>query len=277
MHNGFFSLPVGSSSIYYSVIGNGIPLLICPVTWGVDGHRWTTLEELAKDYTLIRFDPRGTGKSGPITAKEDYGIPTLIEDIERLREHLKIEQWDVMGQSAGGWSALEYTLAHQQHVGKLIIVCSAPTGRFHKGTFRDPSHPLFPSYDRLSKEIRSLPHAERVKKFNRTIYQYDVQTVEGRAEIDSIFAQTDFDPKRNQYFIMTELQRYNVIDRLREIDVPTLVIGGALDAHVSPEWSTMMAEQIPNATLAMMEQSGHFPWLDEPEKFFETVRSFLLM
>jgi proline iminopeptidase len=275
MQNGSFNLSVDSVSIHYSILGSGEPLLICPVTWGVDGHRWTTLDELAKDFTLIRLDPRGTGKSGAVKQKSDFGIPTLVEDIERLRIHLGIEQWNVMGQSAGGWTALEYTLAHQSHVNKLIIVCSAPTGRFHKGTFRDPLHPLFPKYDALSKEIRSLPHQERVKRFNRTIYQYDVQTAESRKTIDTIFADAEFDPKRNQYFVMNELPRYNVSERLAEISVPTLVVGGKHDVHVSPAWSEAMAEKIPNAQLVMMEHSGHFPWLDEPKKFFTTVIQFL--
>lgn len=275
MHNGSFDLPVGSTSMHYSIFGSGEPLLICPVTWGVDGHRWTTLEELAKNFTLIRLDPRGTGKSGPIKEKSDYGIPTLVHDIEQLRTHLGIEKWNVMGQSAGGWTALEYTLAHQSHVNKLIVVCSAPTGQFHKGTFRDPSHPLFPKYDQLSKEIRSLPHQERVKRFNRAIYQYDVQTEDARKTIDRIFADADFDPKRNQYFIMNELPRYNVVERLGEISVPTFIVGGKHDVHVSPAWSELMAEKIPNAQLTMMQHSGHFPWLDEPTAFFDSVKQFL--
>lgn len=276
MQNGSFLLPVGSTSVHYSVVGKGDPLLICPVTWGVDGHRWTSLEKLAKHCTLVRLDPRGTGTSGSVSEKNDFSIPTLVDDIERLRKHLGIDRWNVLGQSAGGWTALEYTLAHQDHVRKLIVVCSAPTGQFHKGTFRDPEHPLFPQYERLSKEIRSLPHLERVKKFNRTIYQYDVQTEEGRKAIDRIFSDTDFDPKRNQFFIMNELKRYNVVDRLPEITVSSLIIGGVHDVHVAPSWSTVMAETIPHARLVMMERSGHFPWLDDPDTFFSTVQNFLL-
>ncbi len=275
MLNGSFNLPVGSTSIHYSILGSGEPLFICPVTWGVDGHRWTTLEEFAKDFTLIRLDPRGTGKSGDVQEKSEYGIPTLVDDIERLRVHLGIEQWNVMGQSAGGWTALEYTLSPQSHVKKLIVVCSTPTGQFHKGTFRDPAHPLFPQYDQLSKEIRTLPHRERVKRFNRAIYQYDVQTEEARKTIDTIFADAEFDPKRNQYFIMNELPRYNIIEQLGNISIPTLIIGGRHDVHVAPSWSGLMAEKIPNAQLAVMEHSGHFPWLDEPIAFFNSIKRFL--
>lgn len=275
MKNGYGHVSVNSTSVHYSIAGSGAPLLVCPVTWGVDGHRWTTLDELAKDFTLIRLDPRGTGKSGEVRDKSEYSIPTLVSDIEALRIHLGIDRWNIMGQSAGGWTALEYTLSHQTRVNKLIVVCSAPTGKFQKGTFRDPSHPLYPQYDQLSKEIRSLPHDERVKRFNRAIYQYDVQTDEARRTIDTIFAGSEFNAKRNQYFIATELQRYDVQQRLAEIDVPSLIIGGTHDVHVSPEWSSVMAEKIPHARLTMMEHSGHFPWLDEPDRFFGAIRNFL--
>lgn len=276
MQNGTFRLQLTSTHIGYSVLGDGEPLFICPVSWGVDGHRWTTLDELSKHFTVIRLDPRGTGASGGINEKSEYGIPTLVNDIESVRMHLGIERWNIMGQSAGGWTALEYTLAHQSHVGSLIVVCSAPTGKFHKGTFRDPSHPLYPEFDRISKEIRSLPADERVKAFNRAIYQFDVQNEYAKKRIDDIFANAEFNSQRNQYFVMNELNRYNVSEKLREISTPTLVIGGKYDVHVSPEWSIMMAEKIPNAQLIMMEQSGHFPWLDEPDLFFETIQKFIL-
>jgi len=276
MQNGSFYLTVNAASVHYSVLGGGEPLLICPVPWGVDGHRWTMLEELAKDFTLIRIDPRGTGKSDTVNRKDDYGIRALVNDIEAIRLQLNVKKWNVMGQSAGGWTALEYTLAHQAYMNKLVIVCSAPTGQFHKGTFRDPSHPLYTKYEKLSQEIRTLPHAERVKAFNRAIYQYDAQTDEARKAIDKIFEHAEFNPQRNQYFVMEELKRYNVTARLIEITAPTLVITGKHDVHVSPSWSEIMAKKIPGAQLLLMEQSGHFPWLDEPEKFFEKVRKFLL-
>lgn len=274
MQNGAFHLENNGVRIAYTVTGTGAPLLICPVPWGVDGHRWTTLDALAEHFTLIRIDPRGTGRSGDITAKDEYGIPTLVEDMESVRTALSISRWNVMGQSAGGWTALEYSLAHRNAVDHLIIVCSAPTGKFHKGTFRDPAHPLYPEFERISKEIRTLPAPERVKAFNRAVYQFDVQTPEAKKQIDAVFASAEFNAQRNQYFVMTELNRYDVTERLHELTVPALVIGGQHDVHVSPEWSIRMAELLPNARLEMMEHSGHFPWLDEPGMFFDTILRF---
>ncbi|MFZ4622240.1 MAG: alpha/beta fold hydrolase [Bacteroidota bacterium] len=276
MINGSSHFSVNGTTIHYSILGNGAPLLITPVTWGVDGHRWTTLDALAEHFTLIRLNPRGTGGSGAVTDKSEYGIPVLVEDIEALRKHLGIERLNVMGQSAGGWTALEYALAHQSVIDHLIIVCSAPTGKFHKNTFRDPQHPLYPQFEKISQEVRSLPAAERVKAFNRAVYQFDVQTDDARRTIDRIFADAEFNAQRNQFFVMNELNRYNVTDRLHEITIPTLVIGGKHDAHVAPEWSEVIAKNIPNSRLQMMQHSGHFPWLDEPALFFELITAFLL-
>lgn len=275
MQNGSFHLQRGGTHIGYSVTGNGQPLLIASVPWGVDGHRWTTLDRLADHFTLIRIDPRGTGMSGDVLQKDEYGIPTLVDDTEAVRIHLGIEEWSVMGQSAAGWTALEYTLAYQSRVKRLAVICSAPTGKFHRGTFRDPAHPLYPEFERISKEIRMLPAAERVNAFNRAVYQFDVQSPEAKSEIDRIFAAAAFNAQRNQYFVMTELNRYNVTERLPEIAVPALIIGGKYDVHVSPEWSSMMAGQIPRAQLSMMERSGHFPWLDEPDLFFDLIIRFM--
>jgi proline-specific peptidase len=275
MTNGSFQLSSESTSIHYSIVGNGEPLLICPVTWGIDGHRWTMLDELAKNFTVIRLDPRGTGGSTPVKEKFEYGIPTLITDIENLRLHLGTDQWNVIGQSAGGWTALEYALAYQHSVKNLIVVCSSPTGKFHKGTFRDPDHPLYSEFEHISKEIRTLPSEERVKKFNQTIYRFDVQTEAGKRIIDDVFSTVEFNAKRNQYFVMTELNRYDVTERLHEINNPSLIIGSTLDVHVSSSWSEMMAQKIPHAQLKMMEKSGHFPWLDEPGEFFESINTFL--
>lgn len=274
MQNGSFHLQLHAATIGYSITGTGAPLLICPVPWGVDGHRWTTLDTLADRFTLIRIDPRGTGSSSDVQEKAQYGIPILVEDIEAVRNHLRIEQWHLMGQSAAGWTALEYTLAYQQHVRTLAVICSAPTGKFHTGTFRDPAHPLFATFEQLSNDIRTLPAAERVKVFNRAVYQFDVQTDDAKKIIDEIFFRANFNSRRNQYFVMHELNRYNVTDRLHEITIPTLIVGGRHDVHVAPSWSEQMAAIVPQAKLVMMEHSGHFPWLDEPQLFFDTITQF---
>lgn len=69
-----------------------------------------------KDYHLITFDQRGCGKSEPLGKLEHNTTQDLIDDIERLRKELKIENWFVSGASWGSTLALAYSQAHPERV-----------------------------------------------------------------------------------------------------------------------------------------------------------------
>jgi pimeloyl-ACP methyl ester carboxylesterase len=63
--------------------------------------------------------------------------------------------------------------------------------------------------------------------------------------------------------------------RLRRIDVPTLVLWGASDRLVSPEYGRAFASAIPHATFQTLEEAGHYPYLEQPTHFVEAVVRFL--
>jgi proline iminopeptidase len=72
-------------------------------------------------YRIILFDQRGAGKSTPYAEIKDNTTPHLIADMERLREHLKIERWLVFGGSWGSTLALAYAQTHPQRCSGLIL------------------------------------------------------------------------------------------------------------------------------------------------------------
>ena len=71
------------------------------------------------------------------------------------------------------------------------------------------------------------------------------------------------------------LRDFNVTERLPEIKVPTLVMGGKYDWICAPEFSEEIAQKIPGAELKIFDNSGHALGLDEPELLVSTVREFL--
>ncbi|MDE3056337.1 MAG: alpha/beta hydrolase [Bacteroidota bacterium] len=273
---GTFRLSRGKTWIGYTARGKGPPCIICPVPWGVSSHQWNTLLAMSDFLTLIFVDPRGTGISGPVFDKQEYGIPTLVDDLEAVRNALGISSWLVMGQSAGGFTALEYALAFPQAAEKLMVICSSPTGFFHKGTIRDKNHPRYPEVKENAEKFRREFTAENFRAYMRSVYVMDVQREGAKAEVDAMFASTDISIERYKYFATVELSRYNVLAKLPAIACPTLIIAGKHDIHVSPSHSETMRERIPNARYVLMERSGHFPWLDEPEKFTEVAKNFIL-
>jgi proline iminopeptidase len=72
-------------------------------------------------YRIVLFDQRGCGKSTPHASLTDNTTWHLIEDIERLREHLGIERWQVFGGSWGSTLALAYAETHPARVTELVL------------------------------------------------------------------------------------------------------------------------------------------------------------
>lgn len=72
-------------------------------------------------YRIILFDQRGCGQSTPFLSLENNTILDSVEDIEKIRQHLEIEDWFVFGGSYGSTLALAYAIAHPQRVKHLIL------------------------------------------------------------------------------------------------------------------------------------------------------------
>jgi len=74
-----------------------------------------------KAYRIILFDQRGCGKSRPHAELTDNTTWRLVEDMEALREHLRIDRWQIFGGSWGSTLALAYAQAHPQRVSELVL------------------------------------------------------------------------------------------------------------------------------------------------------------
>jgi proline iminopeptidase len=111
--------------LHYKKYGNGEPLLIINGGPGLDCEGFVPLAELLSDkFMTILFDQRGTGKS--ILNKVDSTTVTMdliSQDIETIRNYLKIDKWIVLGHSFGGFVA-EYYAVHYPKVIKAMILSS---------------------------------------------------------------------------------------------------------------------------------------------------------
>src|SRR5206468_9771295 len=72
-------------------------------------------------YRIILFDQRGSGKSTPYACLEENTTWDLVADIEKLREHLKIEKWVVFGGSWGSTLSLAYAETHPESATELVL------------------------------------------------------------------------------------------------------------------------------------------------------------
>lgn len=74
-----------------------------------------------EQYRVVLFDQRGCGRSTPHAELRDNTTWDLVADMERIREHLGIEQWLVFGGSWGSTLAMAYAIRHPQRVSHLVL------------------------------------------------------------------------------------------------------------------------------------------------------------
>jgi proline iminopeptidase len=161
-------LPVGDgNAIYWETCGNpqGKPAVVLHGGPGSGcGPRARRLFDPSR-YRIVQFDQRGCGRSIPHASSPDTSLVTnttqhLIDDIERLREHLNIEQWLVFGGSWGSTLALAYAESHAPRVTEMVL-WGVTTGRHSEfdWLFRGGVAVFFPEqWDRF---CAAIPDSER--------------------------------------------------------------------------------------------------------------------
>ncbi|MGH9872483.1 MAG: prolyl aminopeptidase [Pyrinomonadaceae bacterium] len=113
-------------------------------------------------YRLILFEQRGAGRSVPHASLDDNTTWHLVEDIEKLREHFRVDQWLVFGGSWGSTLALAYAETHPERVRGLVLrgifLCRPKeTSWFYEDS--QGASAIFP--DKWEAYVRIIPEAER--------------------------------------------------------------------------------------------------------------------
>ena len=129
-------------------------------------------------YRIILFDQRGSGRSTPHADLVDNTTWDLVADIERLREHLGIERWQVFGGSWGSTLALAYAQAHPGRVSQMVLRGIFLLRRWELEWFyQEGTSRLFP--DAWENYLEAIPEVERgdlISAYNRRLTSEDEAT-----------------------------------------------------------------------------------------------------
>ena len=138
-------------------------------------------------YRIILFDQRGCGRSRPHASLVDNTTWHLVEDMEKLREHLGIEQWLVFGGSWGSTLALAYAQTHPERVSELVLRGIFMLSQFELRWFYQEggASALFP--DHWENYVAAIPPDERgdmIKAYYKRLTSEDRATrVKRRARL----------------------------------------------------------------------------------------------
>ncbi|HEX2205642.1 MAG TPA: alpha/beta hydrolase [Longimicrobium sp.] len=294
MRDGEHRVVVDGVELWYRVAGratDGVP----PVVFlhGGPGQGSAHFDALAgprlePTLRMVYFDQRGSGHSER-PASNEYTIERLVDDIEGLRKHLGATRIALVAHSFGGVLALEYAAKHPERTAAVVFASGlwdAPgqcalrlqrVARYRPALYaRVQGDTLNADGSRRSDcavELAAFPTREERAAWD-TEAMYPDPAVEAR--IDSVNAAHGI---RNTGEIGRALfssgllrYRFAAFDRLT---MPVLVIAGGRDRAVAAEGLRALAERLPDGRFVEYERSGHFVYLDEPERFARDVTALV--
>lgn len=268
------------TDLAYHVFGEGAPV-VCLPTPMQDSAYLGELGGLSEHRRLIMLDPRGTGESAIPDDVASYRADRLVDDVEALREHLGLDRLDLLAHCGGANLAALYAARYPDRVGKLALITPSTravgievTGeaRLEVARLRKEEPWFEAAFEALEAIVAGNPTDDGWKAIEPFMYgrwdaaaQAHQAAQDGRQNAEAATAygaEGVFDPRA-------------VREALAELDAPVLLLAGETDLNTVPGVVVEYAALFPDAELVVQPKSGHFPWLDAPDRFVAATATFL--
>jgi len=249
--------------VHYEAYGRGRPVIFLHCWLGSWSYWVSTMEVLKDRYRTYALDFWGFGDSAK--KGDQFGVSDYVEMVTQFMERMGLERAPVMGHSMGGTVSLSLALAHPERVEKVAVVGSPISGDglaliLKLAAKRYLAAIAYGIPGALPLGVRLFsPFLTRDWKRWYGMFEQDLS----RTTLHSF------------HYSIASLRKTDLTPRLKEIQVPVLGIYGLKDRIVDPKQGKLLEEHVPLAQVAYFDQSGHFPMLDEPDRFHETLGEFL--
>ncbi|PIF46971.1 proline iminopeptidase [Chryseobacterium sp. 52] len=265
--------------IKYKVSGKGEACIYVP---GGPGQGYYSFEllggsSLEKNMKMVYMDQRGSGESG---TAENYHMDAMVQDIEELRQRLKLEKVFLLAHSFGGIIAVNYAKKYPQHTKGLILTNvtlhflnneSVQEQIEYGNSLLQQNNKAVPK-DSLSSELSKISSALRKKRIGYKFLTEDIETIKQMDKIDSLHPRIiDFGmaviskPKEfPEYYT-------DYAPLTKEIHVPVLIITGKKDKAVGTQHYKTF--QFPDQKVVSID-GGHLLYYEKNKEFINAVKRF---
>ncbi|RBM04456.1 proline iminopeptidase-family hydrolase [Streptomyces sp. PT12] len=236
---------------------------------------------------VVLYDQLGNGGSTHLPdADPEFWTPELFDDeLHNLLDRLAIaDDYILFGQSWGGMLAARHAAERPAGLRGLVIANSPASYPLWLSEMDVLRAQLPPGVDETLRrhEAAGTTDADEYLEAMLVFYARHVCRLDPwPAEMMASYIEAFADPTvyrtmngPNEFHVIGTLRDWGVIDRLPDIEVPTLVISGRHD-EATPVTVRPFHELIPNARWEIFENSSHVPHLEEPERFREVLGAFL--
>ena len=284
------TIKIDGYKIHLEVKGEGDPIFFLPGGPGnshdyMQGH----FGQYYKTNKLVFFDWLGRGLSDDAKDVTEYSVEADIEMIEKIRIHLKLDKISIIGHSYGTVPAQGYAIKYPNKVDKLVLINGFHSATMWQANCDSYNHYLkthFPEKWVIVDSLRALgylstdkPLQDAYGSFPVKFIYYHNTTIKGNAPkkkyrgwAPDVYAQIigpdgDFD-------ISGSMINQDYRRKLKDVTAETLIVAGRYDGVSTPEFAVQYKTYMPQAQFEMFENSGHNPYLEEPEKFYALLEMF---
>lgn len=274
-------IELNGMKFWYNIVGNGPLLVIQAPGWGIgSSYLQNGLAPLAKHLTLLFYDTRGSGHSSRPATESEMSTSEMVDDLERLRKYWGLHSMDVLGHSHGGEIALDYAVRYPDKVRRLVLVDAGLSG-----------------YDDAADVKSQIESRKNDNRFTDAIAEANSEDepntdAEFAASLQRILPLYFYDPVRNMpIFEKTETSLpsawvdhaltlsdkknpFGVADKLERVRAKTLVLVGHDDWVCPVAVSEHIHAGVKRSSLVILPKTGHFPWIESSEEFFNSVMRF---
>lgn len=291
LNEGNYYEKIGNLKLNYTIRGKGPIMIVGHLNSGKIGYE-LTLAPLEKYFTMVYYDPRGTGKSEIPSKIEEYDQDYIVEEIENLRKKLRSHKIWIFGHSDQSSIALEYALKYPEHTSGLIL-----TGTSLVGTQEE-------SYDRRKKSENErsedspwfaqvvadwnymINHGAKTDQNGRDISDTPIKwwcySEESSQKVIPIVKKVTEAGRRrpinNEFAIETAKERTKYLEYQKQfpaIKTSILIINGRHDTNNLPKYAKALNDVLANSKLILIDNAGHFPWIENSEKTFLEIENWV--
>jgi proline iminopeptidase len=280
-------IPVAGAELYAREVGKGTAIIVLHGGPDFDhSYLLPELDRLSDSYRLIYYDQRGRGRSADGVRPEDVTLASDVADIDRVREHFKLDSVVLLGHSWGTVLALEYACRYPHRVSHLILMNPAPASADdYQGLRKDWLEKRPEDMERRKVISASAAFKEGEPEAVTAYYRIHFKLALARTEdYDKIIARMRSSFTKDGVLkaravearLMNEtwfLPGYDLLPKLKDVKIPTLVISGDHE-FIPAATAEHITQSIPNARMVTLKGCGHFSYLECPVAVRENIDAF---
>lgn len=262
-------------------MGSGEPVVVVhggPVL--EHGYLLPHLEPLAGSFELILYDQRLSGRSAGTTPPERVRVASFVDDIEGLRTALNLGRIQLMAHSWGGLLAMRYAVRYGENLRSLILLdsmaASSELWQAEEASLRDGISAEEQSELRAFQQTDAFQERQPAAIATMLRMSFRSQFADpAQSDRLELYVPDDYVARSTQFGAMrVDLESFDLHADLAGVTAPTLVTYGSEEPGAALGGAAIVAA-LPHATLSVIPNAGHFPFIENAQAFLDVVGDFL--